>query len=231
MALADPWKNLREAEYDRYVADAAKNREAKLDADKEIAQMRFGVGDFAGRTFEDRALEEKKRQFDIAFPQNERIAQMQFGGLEDFRKAQAGGMNLESDLLRKFAPYAEQEKQYGVQRSYLDTASKWNDYKNRYFPDKTDFTNTSLIPDKPDAAVKPNYASWYKEGITAGAKPGQFTNPFTEMDIENNKWQPFGADYDVSNWLARRSRNIAESPRRLLNEIAQPIRELYIWKR
>jgi hypothetical protein len=105
MALADPWKNLREAEYDRYVADASKNREAEmsrmktmLDANKEIAQMRFGVGDFAGRTFEDRALEEKKRQFDIASPQNERIAQMQFGGLEDFRKAQTSAQNLDTSI-------------------------------------------------------------------------------------------------------------------------------------
>ena len=189
MALVDPWKNWSENQYERYVDDSKRNdaaemsrMKAMLDANKEIAQMRFGVGDFAGRTFEDRALEEKKRQFDIASPQNERIAQMQFGGLEDFRKAQAGGMNLESDLLRKFAPYAEQEKQYGVQRSYLDTASKWNDYKNRYFPEDANITNKLQ-----GATAKPNYASWYKEGVAAGKKPGQFTDPFTEMDIENSK--------------------------------------------
>ena len=94
MALVDPWKNWSENQYERYVDDSKRNdaaemsrMKAMLDANKEIAQMRFGVGDFAGRTFEDRALEEKKRQFDIASPQNERIAQMQFGGLEDFRKA------------------------------------------------------------------------------------------------------------------------------------------------
>lgn len=105
MALVDPWKNWSENQYERYVDDSKRNDAAEmsrmktmLDANKEIAQMRFGVGDFAGRTFEDRALEEKKRQFDIASPQNERIAQMQFGGLEDFRKAQTSAQNLDTSI-------------------------------------------------------------------------------------------------------------------------------------
>jgi hypothetical protein len=63
---------------------------------------------------------------------------------------------------------------------------------------------------------------------TSLAKPrtaSALTNPFAEMDIQNEQWQPFGADSPNKNWLAKRARNIGEAPRRFLNEMAMPLRE------
>lgn len=82
--------------------------------EERIARMQFGVGGAA-----DRKLDVEREHVAAIRPY--------YSGTGAFNQAQA-------DAVRKLLPYAENEKKYGVQRSYLDTADKWNRYVNAYFP-------------------------------------------------------------------------------------------------
>jgi hypothetical protein len=59
----------------------------------------------------------------------------------------------------------------------------------------------------------------------------RFITPFEQMDEDNARWQPFGSDAPFTNWMSRRARNISEFPRRMLNELANPVRSWSGWNR
>ncbi len=102
-----------------------------------IAQMQFGVGPYEGKTADDRRTEAQERMaamhygpggsLDRLTAMQERIGNLQFGGLPKLRE-------IEAATLEKILPYAINEKLYGTHRAYYDTMDLRNRYMKTWFP-------------------------------------------------------------------------------------------------
>lgn len=176
-----------------------------------VAQMQFGVGDYAGQTLGDRRIAAEKG-----------IAQIQFGGAEDLRRAQAAGLNQAAAFAADKHPFelGDMRSRYEMSQKLLpgevENKLKLQRQMGELYED-SNLVRESVLGVKPSAAPQSavatprRYADWYK--------PGQFIETSKTAMPPWSSMPDTLAGIKVANPLARGLAYMNEIPYRLYDYI------------